>query len=73
MTVRSYVAMIYGITALGIAVFTHMLAGTAGADEPVAAGIVDRAPIVEIEPGLTGHAEIDDLPAYLSGPVHDHG
>ena len=76
MTVRFYISMVYGFAALGIAAFSHLQAGTAGAGEPLAHAVmvhVDdavRARLGEIEPGLTGHAEIDDLPAYLTEAVH---
>jgi len=83
MTVRFYVAMIYGIAALGLAVFSQTLIGVADARETappassasasavavsviLADDAIGRIPLAEIEPGITGHAEIDDLPAYLT-------
>ena len=64
MNIRQSIAMLYGIAALGIAAGIQFVPGTAGAHAPPA-----RTLPAEIDPAMTGHAEIDDLPAYLTeGP-----
>ena len=68
MNIRQSIAMIYGITALGIAAAAHFAPGIAGAEAPPA-----RVLPAEIEPSMTGHAEIDDLPAYLTEGPGDAG
>lgn len=64
MTIRQSVAMFYGIAALAVAAI-HFAPGVARA---VGQGIVapSMVPVEVIEPNRTGHAEIDDLPAYLT-------
>ena len=64
MSIRQSIAIIYGIAALGIAAGVQFAPAIAGADAPPARILPD-----EIDPAITGHAEIDDLPAYLTeGP-----
>lgn len=75
MNVRYFFTAVCGNVALGIAVFANTLPVAGVAQETLTVAAVLRAgdtrisAIREIEPGYTGHAEIDDLPAYLT-PSH---
>ena len=86
MRIRQAIAMAYGLTAAIVAICVMPVTGMANADRTPRAietmlqgagpaeyevpGFVE-IPLEEIEPALTGHAEEDDLPAYLSGAPVD--
>ena len=63
MTARFCVAMFYGISAALLSICLQ--ARPAEATQPLAPQM-DTISLSEIEPDLTGHAEIDDLPEYLA-------
>ena len=66
MTIRSYVAIFYGMLALAVSVVAQadpQAGGHALAVNPDADRLVT---LEEIEPGLSGRAEFDDLPAYMT-------
>lgn len=85
MTIRQTIAMLYGLTAAAVALAAP-LPSQAEADRAPRAiedairaadqGLYDaldtrRIALEEIEPGLTGHPEHDDLPSYLSDSPAD--
>ncbi|MEM6661891.1 MAG: hypothetical protein AAF666_06910 [Pseudomonadota bacterium] len=70
MTIRLYIAMFYAIAALGVAALPD-LTGNARAAKVFAATIEPAhqgraVDLFEIEPGLSGHPEDDDMPAYMT-------
>ena len=63
MNARFCVAMFYGMSAALISLWLHVLPAEA-TQLPVT--VTDTISLSEIEPDLTDHAEIDDLPQYLA-------
>ena len=68
MTIRGYIALFYGVAAMGISVLADTVPALELSGEPSVMVIMQdhsQVTLHEIEPGLTGNAEGDDLPAYL--------
>ena len=68
MTIRGYIALFYGVAAMGVSVLADTIPALKGLGQPSVMVIMqDHAYVTlhEIEPDLMGHAEGDDLPAYL--------
>lgn len=72
MNVRYFFTAACGNIALGFAIFAAALPAAGAAHEKLTLAAVlqvDQTRVIavrEIDPDLTGHAEIDDLPAYLT-------
>ena len=72
MNVRYFFTAVCGNVALGIAVFANTLPTAGVAQETLTIAAVMQSgdtritAVREIEPGTTGHPELDDLPAYLT-------
>ena len=70
--VRYFFTAVCGNVALGIAVFANALPATGATHQTLTVAAVLQAgdtrisAVREIDPTVTGHAEIDDLPAYLT-------
>ena len=69
MTIRGYIALFYGVAAIGVSVLADTVpALNLGATPSVMVIMQDHSQITlhEMEPDLMGNPEGDDLPAYLS-------
>ena len=71
MTTRLNIALLYGALAIGAAGFAEYRPDHAATAHIFAATVEHAAngrpdPLAEIEPGRSGYAEDDDLPAYLT-------
>ena len=74
MTIRGYIALFYGVAAMGVSVLADTVpALNLGAKPSVMVIMQDHSQVTlyEIEPDLIGGSEDDDLPAYLSEDAAD--
>ena len=74
MTIRGYIALFYGIAAMGVSVLADTVPALKLGEAPGVMLIMQehsQVTLYEIEPDLTGNMEGDDLPAYLSDDTAD--
>ncbi len=70
MNIRLLVAGFYGLVALGAALHSTQFSAEANASETITIEPRWDGPAYR-DPSLTGHAEIDDLPAYMTEDDND--